>query len=339
MQSSSELFPVALISAEFRGDLSEDVYRLKPGNSPDFSVELALTRLGRAGQEAARGVPVILLPGSFSNRRFWYSPKGIGLGPYLARAGFDVWIAEMRGHGLSPRNQAYTHNRVSDYVRYDLPAIADFVHEQNPQPAHWLGHSLGGITLAGALGGQYLDQARMASVALFGSQISRTYWPLKVPPVEWGGRLLLKRFSVLSGSRLKRGPEDEPIGLALESLRWHGLFGRFGDAERDWWAGLAQVRVPVMAVAAVGDVQDPAWACRKLLEQFASPLSEFLCLGKKNGFSSDFGHVEMLVSKEAQREVWPLVERWLLNSPVLAAAAEMAALERETGISPERSSS
>ena len=337
MQSSSELFPVALISAEFRGDLSEDVYRLKPGNSPDASVELALTRLGRAGQESQRGVPVILLPGSFSNRRFWYSPKGIGLGPYLARAGFDVWIAEMRGHGLSPRNRAYRHNKVSDYVRYDLPAIAAFVFEQNPHPAHWLGHSLGGITLAGALGGHYLDEDRVASAALFGSQISRTYWPLKVPPVEWGGRLLLKRFALLSGSRLKRGPEDEPIGLALESLRWHGLFGRFGDQQRDWWAGLAEVRVPVMAVAAVGDRQDPAWACRKLLEQFGSVVSEFVCLGKKNGFSSDFGHVEMLVSKEAQREVWPLVEQWLRNHPLPVGVAEGAVLERQMGVPSQRS--
>lgn len=334
MQSSSELFPVALISAELRDDLSEDVYRLKPGNSPDASVGLALTRLGVAGHAVERGVPVILLHGSFSNRRFWYSPKGLGLGPYLARAGFDVWIAEMRGHGLSPRNKGYRHNRVSDYVRYDLPAIADFVHEQNPQPAHWVGHSLGGITLAGALGGHYLDQERVASAALFGSQISRTYWPLKVPPVEWGGRLLLKRFSVISGSRLKRGPEDEPIGLALESMRWHGLFGRFGDAERDWWAGLAKVRVPVLAVAAMGDRQDPPWACRKLLGQFGSAISEFLCLGKENGFTSDFGHVEMLVSKEAQHEVWPLVRRWLDKPRNIVGEFKRAVLERDEGVPP-----
>lgn len=319
MQSSSVLFPVALISAELRGDLSEDIYRLKPGNSPDRSVELALTRLGRAGFEYDRGVPLILLPGSFSNRRFWFSPKGIGLGAYLARAGFDVWIAEMRGHGLSPRNRDYQRNTVSDYVRYDLPAIADFVHELNPQKAHWLGHSLGGIILAGALGGHYLDEAKIASSVLFGSQISRVYWPLKIPPVEWGSRFLLKRFSLLSGSRLKRGPEDEPISLVVESLRWHGLFGRFGDAERDWWAGLAKVQVPVMAVAALGDKQDPAWACEKLLKQFGSPLSEFLCLGKLHGFNSDFGHVEMLISKEARREVWPLVEQWLRKSPQVAA--------------------
>ncbi|MBC9250633.1 EstX protein [Pseudomonas alcaligenes] len=310
MQSSSELFPVALVSAELRGDLSEDVYRLKPGNSPDYSVELAVTRLGQASQ-ASRGVPVILLHGSFSNRRFWYSPKGIGLGAQLARAGFDVWIAEMRGHGLSPRNQAYARNRVADYARYDLPAIAAFVCEQTDQVPHWIGHSLGGITLAAALGGQYLDGQTAASVALFGSQISRIYWPLKVPPVEWGSRLLLKAFDHISGARLKRGPEDEPIGLALESLRWHRLFGRFGDEQRDWWAGLADVQVPLLAVTAAGDLQDPAWACRKLAEQFIAAPRQVLCLAKDKGFLGDYGHVEMLVSKEAQAEVWPLVEHWL----------------------------
>ncbi|MET1077748.1 MAG: alpha/beta fold hydrolase [Pseudomonas sp.] len=318
MQSSSDLFPVALISAELRADLSEDVYRLKPGNSPDFSVELALTRLGLAGHEGARGVPVVLLHGSFSNRRFWYSPKGLGLGPFLARAGFDVWILEMRGHGLSSRNQDYRHNQVADYARYDLPAVAAFVREQSGQVPHWIGHSLGGITLAAALGGHYLGEQDVASVALFGSQVSRVYWPLKMPPVAWAGRLLLKGLGSIPGQRLKRGPEDEPIGLALEGLRWHGLFGRFGDRERDWWAGLAEVRVPVLAVSAVGDLQDPAWACRKLLAQFGSPVQAFCCLGLQHGDASDYGHVEMLVSKAAQQEVWPLVSHWLTFGEVPA---------------------
>jgi pimeloyl-ACP methyl ester carboxylesterase len=326
MQSSSELFPVSLMSAELRGDLSEDVYLLKPNNSPDSSVELALTRLGRAGSEGERGVPVVLLHGSFSNRRFWYSPKGIGLGAYLARAGFDVWIAEMRGHGLSPRNESYRNNSVAQYVRYDLPAIGDFIFEQTGQAAHWIGHSLGGVILAAALGGEYLTQSHARSAALFGSQVSRVYWPLKLPPVEWGGRLLLRAFPYLSGRRLKRGPEDEPIGLALETLRWLRLFGRFADAERDWWAGLTQVRMPILAVGATADHQDPVWACRKLLEQCSAAPAQFLLLGKDNGFSSDFGHVEMLVSKEAQREVWPLAEYWLQHLQLPVGFAENASM-------------
>lgn len=325
MQSSSHLFPVALLSAERRGDLSEDVYRIKAANSPDPSVELAVTRLGLADQPRARGVPVILLHGSFSNRRFWFSPKGIGLGATLARAGFDVWIPEMRGHGLSPRNLAYRHNRVADYARFDLPVLGAFVHEKSGQKPHWLGHSLGGITLAAALGGNYLPDDHVASVALFGSQVSRTWWPLKIPPVEWSGRFLLKRFAHISGSRLKRGPEDEPIGLALEVLRWNGLFGGFRDRDRDWWAGLAQVQVPLLAVAGAGDHQDPVWACRKLFDQFGSPERQFLVLGKAQGLSEDFGHVQMLVSRQAQAEVWPQVERWL-NERAVAVVADDAML-------------
>lgn len=330
MQSSSNLFPVALISAERCGDLIEDVYRLKPANSPDYSVEIAVTRLGLVAQPDVRGVPVILLHGSFSNRRFWYSPKGIGLGAYLARAGFDVWIPEMRGHGLSARNQAYRYNRVADYARYDVPAIAAFVREQSDQIPHWIGHSLGGTTLAAALGGEYLGPAGAASVAMFGSQVSRDYWPLKIPPVQWAARLMLKPFDHISGPRFKRGPEDEPIGLVLESLRWHGLFGRFGDRETDWWAGLAKVEVPVLAVAAAGDFQDPEWACRKLFDQIGSGQRTFLCLGREQGFSDNFDHVQMLVSKSAQREVWPLVAGWLnqgsLAVPELS-QAQMAAVD------------
>jgi pimeloyl-ACP methyl ester carboxylesterase len=310
MHSSSKLFPVTLSSAEIRGDLSEDVYLLKPNNSPDHSVALAVTRLGRVNEQPG-SVPVVLLHGSFSNRRFWYSSAGQGLGAYLARRGFDVWLAEMRGHGLSPRNQQYPQNSVADYARYDVPAIAAFVAEQSGQAPHWLGHSLGGTTLVAALGGAYLAQEQVASLALFGTQVSRSSWLLKVPPVVWAIRLLLRRRQVLSGARAMRGPEDEPIGVVREYLRMQGLFGRFGDREGDWWAGLSKVQAPLLVVAGSVDVPAPAAACRQLFEQFGSPRREFLCLGRQHGFSRDLGHVDMLVSKAAQLEVWPRVAEWL----------------------------
>ena len=37
-------------------------------------------------------------------------------------------------------------------------------------------------------------------------------------------------------------------------------------------------------------------------------------LGKADGFSQDYGHVDMLVSKGAQKEVWPLLAAWLMRA-------------------------
>lgn len=315
MLSSSRLFPVELRSADIRADLCEDVYLLKPGRAKDPSVELALTRLTRADGQAP-GVPVVLVHGSFSNRRFWYSPRAIGPGAYLARLGFDVWIAEMRGHGLSPRNQDYRNNCVESYVAEDLPAIADFVIEMSGQTPHWVGHSLGGSVLAAAAAGGYLDNKRMASLAIFGSQVTQNYWRLKFPPFVWLVRLILRRYGYFSGRRFKRGPEDEPQGVILDGLRWHGLFGRFGSRKDNWWERLPEVNVPLLAVAGAGDDQDCPAACQALFQRFGSEKRQWLCLGVASGFSNDFGHIDMLVSRAAQQEVWPLLAQWLEGGPL-----------------------
>ncbi|CAD5377537.1 Esterase/lipase/thioesterase family protein [Pseudomonas sp. OF001] len=310
MQSSSKLFPVALVSAELRGDLTEDVYLLKPGNSPDGSVALALTRLGHAAA-ARRGEPLVLLHGAFANRRCWYTAHGHGLGAWLARAGFDVWLAEMRGHGLSPRNRLYRSNRVADYARFDLPAIAAFVDEQCAQPAHWLGHSLGGLSIAAALAGAHLAAMRVASLVLLGCQIRHLHWSLKLPPLSWGARLWLRRREQVGGGWLGLGPEDEPAGIACDALRWYGPFGRFADGRQDWVAALAAVEVPVLALAGAGDHTDPAQACRQLLECFGSSRRAYLRLGRAEGFAEDYGHAGLLAGRHAAREIWPLLEHWL----------------------------
>ncbi len=99
--------------------------------------------------------------------------------------------------------------------------------------------------------------------------------------------------------------------------------------------GLAAVDVPLLAVAGAGDRQDPSWACRKLFEQFASSEREYLLLGREAGYAEDYRHIEMLIGKAAQLEVWPLVERWLRQrSPAGDESAWSEALDvSEAGIS------
>jgi alpha-beta hydrolase superfamily lysophospholipase len=45
--------------------------------------------------------PCLLVHGAIENGSIFYSKNGKGLGPYLAESGFDVFVADLRGHGLS----------------------------------------------------------------------------------------------------------------------------------------------------------------------------------------------------------------------------------------------
>ena len=92
MKSSSSLFPVTLSRADILGDLSEDIYLVKHNRDPDPSVQIALSRIGLAGNEQGedRGFPVVLVHGSFTNPGFWLSAKGRGMASFLVEKGFDV---------------------------------------------------------------------------------------------------------------------------------------------------------------------------------------------------------------------------------------------------------
>ncbi|MGV8719908.1 alpha/beta fold hydrolase, partial [Pseudomonas aeruginosa] len=69
--------------------------------------------------------------------------------------------------------------------------------------------------------------------------------------------------------------------------------------------------------------------------QFASSEQQVFALGREAGYAEDYGHIEMLIGKAAQLEVWPLVERWLRQrSPAGDESAWREALDvSEAGIS------
>ncbi|WP_428240865.1 alpha/beta hydrolase [Gynuella sp.] len=160
MKSSSQLFPVTLFKADFWEGYSEDVYLLKPNNSPDKTAEFAVTRLGHPDvcrNGLSRGEPVILLHGLYENRTVWMYEQHEML-CQLLNAGADVWIMEMRGHGLSKVNHDSRQNHWRNYARYDLPALQQFIREQNPARQTWLAREQGAVSLLLALEYGLLDK-------------------------------------------------------------------------------------------------------------------------------------------------------------------------------------
>jgi pimeloyl-ACP methyl ester carboxylesterase len=312
MKSSSELFPVTLLRADILGGLSEDIYLVKHNRDPDQSVQVALSRLGKADQETEkRGAPVVLVHGSFTNRGFWLSQKGRGLASYLVEQGMDVWMMEHRGHGQSPRNDDYENNTAERYARYDVPAIHEFIQEQTGKSPAWLGHSLGGTVIATAVALQAFATPPPAFV-MMGTQVVRPNLSLQIPLAGQIARGVVRFKKELDGRQMKIGPENEPAGIINEYLARHSLFGRWkspstGELLLPLWK---QANVPMLGISAVADTTDPAKYCQRFYRMYGGPKEELL-LGKSSGFSKDFAHVDMVVSPEAEVEVWPKISQWL----------------------------
>jgi pimeloyl-ACP methyl ester carboxylesterase len=315
MKSSSEFFPVSLFKADIIDDLTDDVYLIKHGRDADPSVQIALTHIGIYGQSSQGKQPIVLVHGSFTNRRFWISAQGVGLARYLVEAGFDVWLMEMRGHGLSPRNLDYKDNSLEHYAVSDVPAINEFVIEKTGLKPVWLGHSLGGVLIATAIAAEMLPEHQIAAIALLGTQVVRRRWFLQIPLITSMGKLWFTLKPELDGRKLKIGPENEPAGIAKEYLRWLGLLGRwrFNEGKASLLAKWQNMDVPMLAMAGKNDQSDPVEYCERFYDLCGSNNKVFKLLSKDEGFSRDFGHVDMIVSKAAAKEVWPELLNWLVE--------------------------
>jgi pimeloyl-ACP methyl ester carboxylesterase len=313
MKSSSQHFQVILSKADVVGDLTNDVYLIKHDRDPDPSVQIALSHIGFYGQSNKGKQPIVLVHGSFTNRGFWLSAQGIGFARHLVDSGYDVWIMETRGHGLSPRNNDYKDNSLERYALSDVPAANEFVIEKTGIKPVWLGHSLGGVLIASAVASGALPETQVSAIVLLGTQAVRRRWFLQVPFMAPLAKLFFNIKTEMDGRQLKIGPENEPAGIAKEYLNWFGLFGkwRFNSNNQPLLDGWKSLGLPVMCVVGKNDQSDPAKYCEAFYQQCGSQQKTWKLLARAEGFSRDFGHIDMIVSKEAAEEVWPMLTDWL----------------------------
>ena len=312
MKSSSELFPVSLLRADAFSGLTEDVYLVKHNRDPDLSVQVAVSHLGYQNKQHS-GVPVILLHGSFNNRGFWLSGVGEGLARHLLDQGFDVWMMDMRGHGMSPRNQDYRNNTQERYALYDLPAVAEFVHEKSGKAPVWLGHSLGGVTIAAAVAGGLLRDEKCSGMVIIAAQAIRRPMYQWVPFASLAARTRVNMKGELDGRKLGLGQEAESAGIIDEYLARHSLFGAWQLASTQqkllpaWKDGTP---VPLLALAGEADRSEPVEYCSRFAALYGGDKT-FIPLGTGSGLSQDYGHLDMMSGQTAGKEVWPKISDWL----------------------------
>jgi pimeloyl-ACP methyl ester carboxylesterase len=295
---------------------------------------------------------VILCHGLSSNRYSFDLPGGPSLAKFLKRQGWDVWVAELRGSGESDHPGVFRTDvpyawHFEDHLREDVPAIITRVLELTGAPAvHWVGHSMGGLLVQAYLAAN--QNALIASAVTLGSPadfsrmdnkafnvLLRLRWVARYHPIfplPFLGRSVtpfahrlhdffhgifyapnvypqtISKFLALAAQLVTSGTLWLDFGRFVET----GVFGP-GDGTT-YIEKLPASKVPLLIMGGSKDGLAPE-AAVKAADAMTGDSAERQCiiLGKGSGCREDYGHVDLLVGKRVESEVFPLIHQWVEN--------------------------
>jgi pimeloyl-ACP methyl ester carboxylesterase len=278
------------------------------------------------------GPKVVLVHGFAQNRYTWHSP-GRSLSAWLAARGFDVHVLELRGHGNS--RAAGGPERFADYVA-DARVAARSLRE----PAFWVGHSLGGAAgyavatetpVRGVIGLGALYRFGQANLAL--NVLCRLSNLVRGREILGGlsvrtrlaGQLLGRLYGIsdiagyafpisgwapgsiepeLLAERLERGFDWTSLHVWLDMARWGA------EHDFDYAAAWKRTDVPLLVIAGDLDHLMPPDDARAAYDEAGSTDRRWVLMDDWNT-GVHWGHLDLILGREAPRVVWPLLADWM----------------------------
>jgi polyhydroxyalkanoate synthase len=284
--------------------------------------------------EGSTRPPVLLIHG-FAQNRFTWRISGRSLVAALAREGHEVVNVELRGHGRSREAGAGNARDFAEYV-----ADARRVAAACDRPPFVIGHSLGGgvgvglateVPLAGLvhLAGVYTFASRNRTLRWLARTTLGLEPLLRVAPIRlhtgWSGQLVASLYSVtdilgygapiagwspgsmerdLLEERLVKGFDWTSVEVWLQMARWaQGEPFAWRDAFR-------RTDVPLLVLAGDADPLVTEGDARACFEESGSTDKSYVMFDAfEHGVH--WGHVDLILGRDAPRVVWPVVLDWL----------------------------
>ena len=291
--------------------------------------------------------PLFLCHGMGANRHNYDMGPGRSLARSLAGQGFDVWVVELRGAGLSTRPRWFSEFKSTfnfdDHLNLDIPAALELVRRVTGEPeCIWVGHSMGGMLGYAWLGSRTDSGVRglvtvsapvqlnvsgnvkwshhLIRLMIVGRTIAfRPFARFFSPFMGWSWRTLSKIVvskEEMEGPMLRRClvnlTENTSGALMRQFFSWIRL-GTFEseDKEVNYQANLAKIEQPVLILAADNDHVAPPDAVAPAYERIKSEDKQLRIFGNDRGDDYDFGHGDILLGIHAPELVFVEIFDWL----------------------------
>ena len=305
-------------------------------------VPLAMVRKRSAVVEETRA-PVLLIHGYGQNRYAWHLPAR-SFSNYLARAGFDVFNLDLRGHGRSRHLGARLPAHVTEFVREDVPAaVAEIQKLSGDRPVYIVGHSLGGLIAYAAA--PRLDGA-LAGITTLGSPYQFTRGSPTLAILGWLMLHLDRRMGLGHGAlelkglgeamRSLRGFIESPIfplpirGFVPRSIEPQVLSQHMSLAMdrgsitvlRNMFLRAAEWRNSGERLGGLADAEAveacdvPILVIAGTKDDLAPPDSVQPAFTRSRSSDKTYrafprGHIDLIMGMDAPQTIWPLIESWM----------------------------
>lgn len=298
------------------------------------------------GNPSAPRPAVVCFHGALSNSRT-FDIAGYGLAPYLRAVGFNVFCVDFRGRGWSlPPEKGHAGWTIDDFIEHDIPAAIDVVrHRAGVDVVDVVGHSLGGISTLGYLarGGEGVGR-----VATLGSSVYVAPSPIlyglerlfgnsaTVPIAGFAERMgFIASWIPMNGWSWCANPENLLIpefhkflvcgsgDISMRKILHLKLVCEEGrlvsaDGSFDYSTGLGGITHEIQLYKAAADRLVPP----ELVDRTAGALSaakvEVVSCGRSDGFSCDYGHLDLAIGAAASQEIFPSIQQFLQRKRVAA---------------------
>ena len=311
-------------------------------------VPLAMVRKRLVDNGGGTRAPILLIHGFGQNRYAWHLPAR-SFANHLARAGYDVFNLDLRGHGRSRHLGARPPLTIDEYVSEDLPIAIDEVLSHTGNRAPFLvGHSLGGLVsyaaaprlqgaVAGivAIGSPYhftrgsfsLQAIALLVDAMRRAGVPHVGLPLPISPIGAVFRTIRRVAESpfypipLRGwhaGALEPHVLDQHLRLAFDSAGIHelrtmfewGAQQRFGGPAKDYVERFESMDLPLFVLSGMHDDLAPPASVRPAFERSRSR--------DKTYRTVPLGHIDLLVGRDAPYSTWSLVTNWIDKRSVAA---------------------